>query len=208
MPLLRRPYKSLGTLKILNSLNMMFRFFLFLSISRFISREPPDGSGPSCPLEGPPIPPIAAGGPFPQATTLPSPLSRSLFPPPPWLFFSAAAGGSPGWRGGGVLGRRGAEGGDPQAQLWPDPHRGVLSSLSLSLSISLYLSPSLFLSIFLFFPFAVNVCVDAFDRSTSTHIAERCLEKQIRAKTIMVCCCKSAYALLCRKSDLPFWRMR
>ena len=46
-------------------------------------RAPRCGSGPNCPLEVPPIPPIAAGGPFPQAPALLSPPPTSLFPPPP-----------------------------------------------------------------------------------------------------------------------------
>ena len=40
------------------------------------SRAPRGGSGPNCSLEGAPHPPIATGGPFPQAPALPS-------PPPP-----------------------------------------------------------------------------------------------------------------------------
>ena len=35
-----------------------------------------------------PIPPIAIGGPFPQANPLPSPPSPSLFPPPPLALFA------------------------------------------------------------------------------------------------------------------------
>ena len=76
--------------------------------------------------------PIAIGGPFPQAKPLPSPPSPSLFPPPPLALFArlregaAQAGG-----GGGVLGRKGVEGGGASKRhLGPDPHRGVLDSYS------------------------------------------------------------------------------
>ena len=41
--------------------------------------------------------PIVTGGPFPQATALPSPPSPSLFPPPPGSFCNAPGGGGPGW---------------------------------------------------------------------------------------------------------------
>ena len=43
-------------------------------------RAPRCGSGPNCPLEGPPMPHIATGGPFPQATPLPSPSFPFSFP--------------------------------------------------------------------------------------------------------------------------------
>ena len=44
-----------------------------------VSRATKCGSGPNCPLEGPPI---AIGGPFSQAPALPSP---PLLPPPPYV---------------------------------------------------------------------------------------------------------------------------
>ena len=71
-------------------------------IEKACSRAPRCGSGPNCPFEG-----DCAGGPFPQATALPSPPSPSppspssplplpppsLFPPPhPWLFLAMLGG--------------------------------------------------------------------------------------------------------------------
>ena len=63
----------------------------FLDPSAF-PEAPRCGSGPDCPLEGPPHPHIATGGPFPQVTALPSPpspaLSLPLPPTPPLPLFA------------------------------------------------------------------------------------------------------------------------
>ena len=74
---------------------------------------------------GSPASPIVIGGPIPQAKPLPSPPSPSLSPPPTLALFArlregaAQAGG-----GGGVLGRKGVEGGGLQAALGARPTSG------------------------------------------------------------------------------------
>ena len=92
------------------------------------SWEPPDvGLALTGVWRVPPPSPIAIGGPFPQANPLPSPPSPSLFPPPLLALFARLRdGGGPGWWGGGVLGRRGVEGGGgvPQAALGARPTSG------------------------------------------------------------------------------------
>ena len=66
---------------------------------------------------------IVIGGPFPQAKPLPSPPSPSLFPPIPLgSFCRAPGGGGTGWWGGGVLGRKGLEGGGPPGGTWGQTH--------------------------------------------------------------------------------------
>ena len=74
---------------------------------------------------GSPLSPIAIGGPFAQANPLPSPPSPSLFPPTPLgSFCKVPGGGGPSWWGGGVLGRKGLEGGGVQAALGARPTSG------------------------------------------------------------------------------------
>ena len=61
-----------------------------------------------------------------QSPSLPA-LSLPSSPHPPWLFLQGSGRGGPGWWGGGVLGRKGVEGGGASKRhLGPDPHLGAL----------------------------------------------------------------------------------
>ena len=89
------------------------------------SRAPRCGvSGPNCPLEDDPPPPLrlhCAG-----ATALPPhPLP---LPPTPRLFLRCSGRGRPGWHGGGVLGAGGPGRGPSKRHSGPDPHLGALNN--------------------------------------------------------------------------------
>ena len=109
---------------------------VFSSVSLFFSRAPRCGSGPNCPLEGPPPPqpPIVTAEPFPQATAPPLlTLPPSFFPqpPPPLALFAVLREGvALAGAGEGSLGRRGVEGGGlSKRHLCPNPHLGALDFL-------------------------------------------------------------------------------
>ena len=93
------------------------------------------GLAPTGVWRSPPYP-IVTGGPFPQAKPLPSPPSPSLFHPTPLGSFCKAPGrGGPGWWGGGVLGRKGVEGGGgpPSGTCWGQTHIWGYSTFSVFL---------------------------------------------------------------------------
>ena len=90
------------------------------------NRESPDvGLAPTGVWRVPPPSPIAIGGPFPQAKTLPSPPSPSLFPPPPLALFAMLRDGAAQSGVGGVVsGFEGGGGwrGGPSSGTWGQTH--------------------------------------------------------------------------------------
>ena len=118
------------------------------------SRAPRCGSGPNCLWRAPP-PPQTTGGPFLQATALPSPPSLPL-PPTPWLFLQCSGRGGLCWRGG-----EAAHGGwrrrALQAALGARPTSGDIRLLLLPQYPSLDLNRSISVR---FLPFRANsVCL-------------------------------------------------
>ena len=94
--------------------------------------EPPDvGLAPTRVWRAPPPIPHFNWRTLPSSQTpsLPA-LSFPLPPTPLGSFCKAPGGGGPGWWGGGVLGRKGVEGGASKRHLGPDPHLGVLEERS------------------------------------------------------------------------------
>ena len=85
-------------------------------------RVPPDVGLATNALGGPPFP-RQLGGPFPQATALPSP--PSLFTQHPWLFLRYSVGAA--WVGVGEVAHRGGGGGPPKRHLGPDAHLGAFN---------------------------------------------------------------------------------